>query len=75
MNSSRKFAIAVAAAFVVLQCMRPAIPSRPASAEIQVSPHIHQFWKGIVIATIPISGGLPGSMRFNRHIGSFEMTS
>jgi hypothetical protein len=38
-----KFVIAIAAAFVVLQCVRPGIPSRPATADIQVPPHIHQI--------------------------------
>jgi hypothetical protein len=43
LKSSWKLAIAVAAVFVVLQCVRPGIPSRPAAAEIQVPPEIHQI--------------------------------
>ena len=43
MKSSLKFAIAVVAGFVVIQCVRPGIPSRPPTAEIQVPPPIHQM--------------------------------
>jgi hypothetical protein len=43
LKSSWKFAIAFAAAFAVLQCVHPGIPSRPAAAEIQVPPHIRQI--------------------------------
>jgi hypothetical protein len=39
--SPSKFGIAVVAALVVLQCVRPGIPSKPFTAEIQVPPHIH----------------------------------
>ncbi len=38
-----KFAIAIAAVFVILQCVRPSIPARPPTAEIQVPPSIHQI--------------------------------
>ena len=38
-----KLAIVVAVVFVLLQCVRPSIPSKPATAEIQVPPHIHQI--------------------------------
>jgi hypothetical protein len=41
LKASGKFAIAIAAAFAVLQCVRPGIPARPATAEIQVPTQIH----------------------------------
>ena len=43
MKSLWKPAIAVAIVFVLLQFVRPSIPSKPATAEIQVPPHIHQI--------------------------------
>jgi hypothetical protein len=43
LKTSSKFAAAVGAAFVVLQCVRPGIPSKPATAEIQVPPQIHHI--------------------------------
>jgi Haem-binding domain/Cytochrome P460 len=42
MKPLSKIAVAVAVVFAVLQCMRPSIPSKPATAEIQVPAHIHQ---------------------------------
>ena len=41
--SPSKFGISVVAALVVLQCIRPGIPSRPSTAEIQVPANIHQI--------------------------------
>jgi len=38
-----KFALVLAIAFVVLQCVRPGIRSKPATAELQVPPNIHQI--------------------------------
>jgi hypothetical protein len=38
-----KLVLAGAIVFMLLQCVRPTIPSRPATAEIQVPPHIHQI--------------------------------
>lgn len=43
MKFSWKFAIAVAGVFVALQCVRPAIPAKPATAEIQAPPRVHQI--------------------------------
>lgn len=43
LKSVSKVAIAAAAVFVVLQCVRPGIPSRPPAAEIQVPPNIHRI--------------------------------
>lgn len=43
MKFSLKFAIAAAVTLLALQCVRPGIPSKPATAEIQVPPHIHQI--------------------------------
>ena len=42
-QSSLRVAIAVAAGFVVLQCVRPGIPATSATAEIQVPPHVRQI--------------------------------
>jgi mono/diheme cytochrome c family protein len=43
LKSLWKLAIVVAGAFVVLQFVRPSIPSRPATAEIQAPPNIRQI--------------------------------
>src|ERR1700761_2269902 len=43
MKLSWKLAIAVVVIFVLLQCVRPGIPSSPPPAEIQVPPNIHQI--------------------------------
>jgi hypothetical protein len=43
MKLSWKLAIAVVVIFVLLQCVRPSIPSKPPTAEIQVPPNIHQI--------------------------------
>src|SRR5579862_6797253 len=38
-----KITSAIALAFLLLQCVRPSIPSKPATAELQVPPNIHQI--------------------------------
>lgn len=43
MKVIRKLGVAAVVVFVLLQCMRPSIPSQPARAEIQAPAHIHQF--------------------------------
>ncbi len=43
MKSSWKFFVAIAVVFVVLQCVRPGIPSKPATAEIEVPAQIHRI--------------------------------
>ncbi len=43
MKSSAKIAIAAVAVFVVLQFVRPGIPSKPATAELEAPPQIHQI--------------------------------
>jgi Haem-binding domain/Cytochrome P460 len=41
LSSAWKLIVAVAAVFVVLQCVRPGIPRKPAAAEIEAPPEIH----------------------------------
>src|ERR1700739_4723284 len=43
MKPFSKLALVAVVLFVLLQCVRPSIPSRPAAAEIQVPPQIHQI--------------------------------
>jgi Haem-binding domain/Cytochrome P460 len=43
LNAWRGFAAAIAVAFIVLQCVRPGIPSRPAAAEIQAPAQVRQI--------------------------------
>ncbi|MGA8532400.1 MAG: cytochrome P460 family protein [Acidobacteriaceae bacterium] len=43
MKTSGKLAIAAAVVFVALQAFRPAIPARPATAEVQTSPEVRQI--------------------------------
>jgi hypothetical protein len=42
-KSSWRFALVVASAFVVLQCVRPGIRSKPATVELQTPPNIHEI--------------------------------
>jgi hypothetical protein len=43
MNVPSKIAVAVIAAFTVLQLVRPDIPAKPATAELQVPPQVHRI--------------------------------
>jgi len=43
MNVWSKLAVAGIAAFAVLQLVRPSIPTKPATAELQVPPEVHQI--------------------------------
>jgi hypothetical protein len=59
----------------VLQFVRPAIPAKPATAEIQAPPDVKQILDKDCTAATQTNGGSPGSTRSCPATGWYAMTS
>ena len=61
--------------FIALQAIRPSIPAKPATAELQAPPEIRRILDKTATAATPTSGVSPGSIRSSPATGSSVTTS